>query len=204
MLQAGANADDDAERYNVHYAGNAKRRRPGYGHWPQELTATSSLRVNRAGIPTRFAFCHLRAAVGRLRKKGQQSPEGVSSLDCRLRPHAVLQVRRLPKPAVHAANWRFDDEWSNTDGPPSDGWYDTAAEALTTAALNPSFVEADNTLWECRGRFRRRLNNDGDAYVYSDSKEVFAVFGEQFSEDAENLGTVRRPTTTSGSEYVLI
>ena len=182
VLPASANADDDAERYNVHM-----RETQSGGGLDLVIGRRDNGNIIIAGESGGHTYTVrvLSLEGGGALEEGQQSPEGVSSLTAGY-VHTLFYRYATSEPSVHAANWRFDDEWSNTDGPPSDGWYDTAAEAFTTAALNPSFVEADNTLWECRGRFRRRLNNDGDAYVYSDSKEVFAVFGEQFSEDGES------------------
>ena len=185
MLPASANADDDAERYNVHM-----RETQSGGGLDMVIGRRSNGNIIIAGESGGHTYTvrvlSLEGGGGlTAEEEGQQSPEGVASLTAGY-VHTLFYKYDTTEPSVHAANWRFNDEWSNTTGPPSDGWYDTAAEALTTAALNPSFVEADNTLWECRGRFRRLLNNDGDAYVYSDSKEVFAVFGEQFSEDGES------------------
>ena len=127
----------------------------------------------------------LTAAAGSS-EAGQQSPAGVAALTASY-VHTLFYKYAEDEPSAHAANWRFDDEWSNTDGPPSDSWYNTAAAAEENYLLNPDNDNTDAaTLWECRGQFRRRLNADGDAYLYNDSKEVFAVWGEEFSEDADS------------------
>ena len=118
---------------------------------------------------------------------GQESPAGVSAALTASYVHTLFYKYAEDEPSAHAANWRFDDEWSNTDGPSTDSWYNTAAGAETNYLLNPDNDNTDDaTLWECKGQFRRRLNADGDAYLYNDSKEVFAVWGEEFSEDAES------------------
>ena len=57
---------------------------------------------------------------------GQQSPDGVAALTADY-VHTLYYKYAEDEPSAHAANWRFDDEWSNTDGPSSDSWYNTAA-----------------------------------------------------------------------------
>ena len=180
VLQAGANADDDAERYNVHY-----RETQSGGGLDMVIGRRSNGNIIIAGEDGGHTYTvrvlSLEGGGGQASEEGQESPGGVASLTAGY-VHTLFYKYDETKPAVHAANWRFNDEWSNTDGPSTDSWYEPASDALTNAALDPDFVEADNTLWECRGQFRRRLNTDGDAYIYSDSKEVFAVFGEEFSD----------------------
>ena len=144
VLQAGANADDDAERYNVHY-----RETQSGGGLDMVIGRRSNGNIIIAGESGGHTYTvrvlSLEGGGGQASEEGQESPGGVASLTAGY-VHTLFYMYAETEPAVHAANWRFNDEWSNTDGPPSDGWYDTAAEALTTAALNPSFVEADNTL----------------------------------------------------------
>ena len=182
MLPASANSDDDAERYNVHM-----RETQSGGGLDMVIGRRSNGNIIIAGESGGHTYTvrvlSLKGGGAEATEEGQQSPEGVASLTAGY-VHTLFYRYAATEPAAHTANWRFDDEWSNVSGPPSDSWYYSAAEALTRAELNPNFVEADNTLWECRGRFRRRLNTDGDDYIYVNSKEVFAVFGEQFSDDA--------------------